>query len=116
MSDTGSAPAPRRRGRPAGATNRRPRVSGAELIATLNEQVMELIKENRRLKREVVKLSTGRAPVAANGADEKTLRILQRKVQRAVAAPEPTSRRRPATGGSRRRRSGSGSAPAPAAD
>lgn len=112
MSDTENVPAPRRRGRPAGATNRRPRIGGAELMTILNEQVTELINENRRLKREVVKLTAGRAPAVPNGAGEKTLRSLQRKVQRAVAAVPLTSRR--ATGPSRRRRSPKESAQAAA--
>jgi hypothetical protein len=83
-------------------------------MATVNEQVTELINENRRLKREVVKLIASRAPTASNGAGEKTLRSLQRRVQRAVAAVPLTSRA--ATGPSRRRRSPSQSTQAPAAD
>jgi len=92
-----SPPAQRRRGRPPGSssrtasTTRRRRIGGAELIDTLNEMVGQLIKENRRLKRQLAKL-TGGAPTA-DGTAEKTLRSLHRKVQRAVSTA-PTSRRR----------------------
>ena len=84
-------------------------------METLNEMVTQLIKENRSLKRQLAKLTAGGAN-AANGTAERTLRALQRKVQRAVsttpatrrrrtssttAAPRPrTTRRRTAEGGS----------------
>jgi hypothetical protein len=67
-------------------------MGGAELVETLNEMVSQLIKENRTLKRQVAKLTAGGAS-AANGSAERTLRSLQRRVQRAVAAP-PVARRR----------------------
>ncbi len=54
--------------------------------------VSQLIKENRSLKRQLARLSAG-GPAAANGPAERTLRTLQRKVQRAVSAA-PTARRR----------------------
>ena len=97
-----SAPAPRRRGRPAGgaATSRststpRRRLAGAELVETLDQMVSQLIKENRSLKRQLAKLSAG-GTTTVNGAAERTLRSLQRKVQRAVA-PDPSTRRRRTT-------------------
>jgi len=94
------APAPRRRGRPAAggtssrasAAPRRRRIDGAELVETLDQMVSQLIKENRSLKRQLAKLTAGGA-TAVNGAAERTLRSLQRKVQRAVA-PAPSTRRR----------------------
>jgi ribosomal protein S21 len=71
---------------------RRRRIGGAELVETLNEQVNMLIKENRRLKRQLDKASSG-VTAAAAGAVEKTLRSLHRKVQRAMGSA-PTARRR----------------------
>ena len=103
MADEESAPAPRRRGRPAGSatgtrsasTTRRRRIGGAELVETLNEMVTQLIKENRSLKRQLAKLTAG-APSPANGTADRMLRALQRKVQRAVSATPATRRRRSA--------------------
>jgi hypothetical protein len=68
-------------------------MGGAELVETLNEMVSQLIKENRTLKRQLARLTAG-AGSTANGAAERTLRSLQRKVQRAVTAPPTTRRRR----------------------
>ncbi|HXM55011.1 MAG TPA: hypothetical protein VOB72_06445 [Candidatus Dormibacteraeota bacterium] len=68
-------------------------MGGAELVDTLNEMVSQLIKENRSLKRQLAKLTAGGAS-SANGAAERTLRSLQRKVQRAVSAAPTTRRRR----------------------
>jgi ribosomal protein S21 len=52
-----------------------------------------LIKENRRLKRQLDKVSAGVTATAA-GAVEKTLRSLHRKVQRAMGSAPATRRRR----------------------
>jgi hypothetical protein len=101
MAEEDSAPAPRRRGRPASSaagtrsasTTRRRRIGGAELVDTLNEMVSQLIKENRSLKRQLARLSAG-GSTSTNGSAERTLRSLQRKVQRAVSAPATTRRRR----------------------
>jgi hypothetical protein len=101
MAEEDSAPAPRRRGRPAGSatgtrsasTTRGRRIGGAELVETLNEMVSQLIKENRSLKRQLAKLAVG-GTNAANGTADRTLRALQRKVQRAVSAAPATRRRR----------------------
>ena len=62
------------------------RVGGGELIEQLNEMVAELIKENRTLKREVDKLTT-RGSAAASSAVERSLRTIQRRVQRALTVP-----------------------------
>ena len=102
MAEEESSPAPRRRGRPAGGANsarsasttRRRRIGGAELVETLNEMVSQLIKENRSLKRQLARLTAGGLD-AANGATDRTLRALQRKVQRAVSATPASRRRRP---------------------
>lgn len=55
--------------------------------------VSQLIKENRSLKRQLAKLTAG-GSTTANGSAERTLRTLQRKVQRAVSATPTTRRRR----------------------
>lgn len=112
-----ATPVRRRQRRPAGTTasrraatttTRRRRLAGPELVETLNQMVSELIKENRRLKRQLDKL-TAKGTKAASGVIEKGLRSLQRRVQRAVgtAASTRTRRRRTAaasTGTGRRRR------------
>lgn len=68
------------------ARSRRKRLGGLELTQQLNQMVAELIKENRRLKRQVVKL-TERGSKAASTTLERGLRTLQRRVQRALATP-----------------------------
>jgi hypothetical protein len=70
---------------------RRKRLGGSELTQQLNQMVAELIKENRSLKRQVVKL-TERGSKAASDTLERGLRTLQRRVQRALTTP--TKRRR----------------------
>ena len=75
------------------------RVGGAELIQQLNDMVAELIRENRRLKRQVDKL-TARGSAAASSAVERSLRTIQRRVQKALAAPV-TKRRRKTAGAAR---------------
>jgi hypothetical protein len=90
-----SAQQPRRRGRPPGSkstTGTRRRLDGHDLIQQLNGMVAELIKENRRLKRQVEKL-TARGTKAASGAVERSLRTIQRRVQKALATPKRRKRR-----------------------
>src|SRR6266568_832622 len=72
----------RRRGRPPGSktTNRR-KLGGGDLIGQLNTMVAELIKENRKLKRQVEKLT-------ARG-----LRTIQRRVQKALTGTKQRRRR-----------------------
>jgi hypothetical protein len=77
------------------------RVGGAELIQQLNDMVAELIKENRKLKREVDKL-TLRGSAAASSAVERSLRTIQRRVQRALKTP--TKRQRATAGAAGRRK------------
>jgi hypothetical protein len=62
----------------------------------------QLIKENRELKRQIDRLSA-RGTAVASGSVERTLRGIQRRLQRAVA-PTPARRRRTATTGARRPR------------
>jgi uncharacterized coiled-coil protein SlyX len=71
------------------------RVGGSELIQQLNEMVAELIRENRKLKRQVDKL-TARGSEAASTAVERSLRTIQRRVQKALAGPVKKRRRKPA--------------------
>jgi hypothetical protein len=74
-------------------TTRRRRASGSELVDNLNSMVNELIKENRKLRRQIDKLSAGASGTAA-GVVEKGLRSIQRRLQRAVTAGGSTTRRR----------------------
>ena len=76
------------------------RAGGGDLVQQLNDMVAELIKENRRLKRQVDKL-TERGSSAASTAVERSLRTIQRRVQRALAGPVK-KRRRKATGATRK--------------
>lgn len=96
------APARRgRRGRRPGAGSttatrtRRKRLGGTELTEQLNQMVAELIKENRKLRRQVVKL-TERGSQAASSTIDRTLRTLQRRVQKALTAPVKRRRRKTA--------------------
>jgi ribosomal protein S21 len=55
--------------------------------------VAELIKENRKLKRQVVKLTEQGAEKASSTVD-RTLRTIQRRVQKALTAPARRRRRK----------------------
>jgi septum formation inhibitor MinC len=57
--------------------------------------VAELIKENRKLKRQVVKLTERGTKVASSTVD-RTLRTIQRRVQKALTAPAKRKRRKTA--------------------
>jgi septum formation inhibitor MinC len=83
----------RRRGRPPGSKTKRRRVGGGDLIGQLNAMVAELIKENRKLKLQVEKL-TARGTKAASGTVERSLRTIQRRVQKALKATPKRRRRR----------------------
>jgi len=72
------------------------RAAGGELIEQLNAVVAELIRENRKLKRQVDKL-TERGSAAASTAVERSLRTIQRRVQKALAVPAQGRRRAKAT-------------------
>ena len=69
------------------------RLGGHELVEQLNAVVAQLIKENRKLKRQVDKL-TARGTKAASGTVDRSLRALQRKAQAALVAPVKRRRRR----------------------
>ena len=116
MTEEQTAPPRRRRGRPPGSGTgtrstgtRRRRLQGPELVESLNQMVNDLIKENRRLKRQLDRLAVKGGTSDASSV-ERSLRSLQRRVQRAVAPVAPTQRRRtasPATTTQRRRRKAS---------
>ena len=104
--------APARRGRrahkPAAAKTttvrpRRKKLGGPELTQQLNQMVAELIKENRKLKRQVVKLTERGSKVAAT-AVERGLRNIQRRVQKALTAPAKRRRRGTVTAAATRKR------------
>lgn len=109
MTDEQTAPKRRRRGRPPGSAtatrasgSRRRRLQGQELVDSLNEMVDALIKENRRLRRELDRLLVQSGSTDSSGA-ERDLRSLHRKVQRAVTPATSSPRRRSASSGRRRR-------------
>jgi len=66
------------------------RLGGHELVEQLNAAVAQLIKENRKLKRQVEKLSV-RATSGASGVVDRGLRGIQKRVQKALT---PTTRRK----------------------
>lgn len=85
----------RRRGRPPGSkstTGTRRRLGGSELVHQLNTMVAELIKENRKLKRQVEKL-TARGTKVASTTVERSLRTIQRRVQKALGGTKRRKRR-----------------------
>jgi hypothetical protein len=65
--------------------------------------VAELIKENRKLKRQVVKLTERGSKVASSTVD-RTLRTIQRRVQKALMAPAKRRRRKSTTAGTTRKK------------
>ena len=69
------------------------RPGGHELVEQLNAAVAQLIKENRKLKRQVEKLSV-RATSGASGAVDRGLRGIQKRVQKALTTTERRRRRR----------------------
>jgi cell division septum initiation protein DivIVA len=75
---------------------RRRRIGGHELVEQLNAVVAQLIKENRKLKRQVEKL-TARGTRAASGTVDRSLRAIQKRAQKALAAPVKRRKRRVAS-------------------
>ena len=65
--------------------------------------VAELIKENRKLKRQVVKLTERGSKVAAT-AVERGLRTIQRRVQKALTGPTKRRRRKTVAAAATRKR------------
>ncbi len=94
-----------RRGRPPGSrtgtgrTRRKP-AAGGDLVSQLNGMVAELIKENRKLRRQVTKL-TEKGAAAASKTVERSLRTISRRVEKALTS-QPKRRRRTGTASRRR--------------
>jgi hypothetical protein len=84
-------------------TRRRRRLGGHELVEQLNAMIAELIKENRKLRREVDKL-TARGTAVASTTVDRGLRTLQRRVQRALTTTTKRRRKPSANGRKTRRR------------
>ena len=98
---------PRRRGRPPGSKNRRPgrrRVGGGDLVSQLNTMVAELIKKNRQLERQVVKLTEKANKSTSSKGVERGIRTLSRRVQKALGTKPARRRRAASTSGGRRKR------------
>ena len=72
------------------------RLGGHELVEQLNTVVAQLIKENRKLKRQVEKLSA-RGTAAASGTVDRSLRAIQKRAQKALGGPVKRRRRTAAT-------------------
>lgn len=66
---------------------------GSMELQQLNVLIDKLIKENRKLKRQVDKL-TARESAVASSTVERGLRTIQRRVQRALAAPVKRPRKK----------------------
>ena len=81
------------------------RLGGHELVEQLNAVVAQLIKENRKLKRQVEKLST-RATGAASGTVDRSLRAIQRRAQKALGASVKRRRGKAATAAKKTTRRG----------
>jgi septum formation inhibitor MinC len=73
------------------------------LVQQLNSMIAELIKENRKLKRQVDKLGE-RGTKAASGTVERGLRTIQRRVQKALKATPKRRKRRIAAAATTRKR------------
>jgi cell division protein FtsB len=68
------------------------RLRGEELVEQLNTVVAQLIKENRKLKRQVENLSA-KATSRASGTVDRGLRAIQKRAQKALGAPVKRRRR-----------------------
>lgn len=108
MTEEATTKGPVRRGRRASGTaatrsSRQAPSGGPELVESLNQMIDQLIKENKELKRQIDRIAT-QGTAVASGSIERTLRGIQRRLERATVPP-PTRRRRAAAGtGTRRRR------------
>lgn len=83
-----------RGGTRATTTRRRRRQGGSELVENLNAMIDQLIRENRKLKRQLDRVAKAGTTAAGQGI-ERGLRTIQRRVQRALDGP--TTRRRRTT-------------------
>jgi cell division protein FtsB len=69
------------------------RLAGHELVEQLNAVVAQLIKENRKLKRQIDKL-TAKGTATASGTVDRSLRAIQKRAQAALGAPVRRRKRR----------------------
>jgi len=81
------------------------RLRGQELVEQLNTVVAQLIKENRKLKRQVENL-TAKATNRASGTVDRSLRAIQKRAQSALGAPVRKRRRAVAKRITRKKTSG----------
>ena len=70
------------------------RLAGHELVEQLNAAVAELIKENRKLKRQNETLSARATKGRSGGNVDRSLRGIQKRVQKALTAPTRRRRRK----------------------
>lgn len=78
------------------------RLAGHELVEQLNAAVAELIKENRKLKRQNESLSARATKGRAGGNVDRSLRGIQKRVQKALTAPTRRRRRKGASATAKR--------------
>ena len=76
------------------------RLGGHELVEQLNTVVAQLIKENRKLKRQVDKL-TAKSSAVASGTVDRSLRAIQKRAQKALG-PQVKRRRRRVAGAAKK--------------
>src|SRR2546423_12220537 len=88
-SDTGSTPA---RSTSRSARSRRPQLRGDLLLASLAEQVDQLIKENQQLKRDLARAERGQGG-GGLGSAARALAGLQRRVSRQLSGGSSPRRR-----------------------
>ncbi len=81
------------------------RLRGQELVEQLNTVVAQLIKENRKLKRQVENL-TAKATNRASGTVDRSLRAIQKRAQSALGTPVRKRRRAVAKRITRKKTSG----------
>lgn len=70
------------------------RLAGAELVEQLNAVVAALIKENRKLKRQVANLSAKKNTRKSSGTVDRSLRAIEKRAQKALDSPVKRRRRR----------------------
>src|ERR1700730_13729014 len=80
------------RGAARSTTTRRRAGSPGDAVASLTSMVDELIKENRKLKRQLDRL-TAKGRAAASSGSERGLKSIQRRVQKALAGAATPKRR-----------------------
>jgi hypothetical protein len=79
------------------------RSGGSDIVDRLNDAIGELISENRKLRRELLKLSERGASAAAKTV-RRAVRTISRGAKKAVSRPAPRRPRKTATRPSARRK------------